>query len=985
MSRPSRGDHDYLITAAEGRKLLNVTSEPRNWLKFIFAFKTSCSTTTTSSSSNSITRVGVGCSFSFPEAGVVAEVVVDLGAKEAELELGGIAVVLRATRRAGVRLCISSCGVESLTPNFNTEGSSDISQLGSQDLGSLMQPVQPSLFQHLYPQVVSVEAWFAQWLRPIVFQISSKKFATPRPVFRTLLGLPQRFCALFRPQLERSGLDLVRMIFKHGYPLNMVEHEDFKIFVKNLQPTFKLPSQDILKEKILRVNREEKLKLRKQFDKLLSFSLILNFWTDCGKKNKYCSFTLQFIEDGQLMKQIIAIKTVEYKYTGKTLFEIVKGVLLEWNIDKNLATITVESSSANDQMVKILKSWLGDQGNYHPFREQIFHIPCITHLIYILVKDGLDKINYILHKIRKAIKYMSKTAIGKQKFEEAVKKLNLGGKDITSEGVRLRWDSTLFLLQIALEFYSSSKVDAQSSSYMDLSVEEWDMAEVMHKCLTVFYDAICSFLGSKCHCTNVYFSKIFDIYGSLLQRPDSDIAEKMRRTFDKYFGRSTFVSAIAAVFDPRTNLEFVHYSFRDLCGDDTKKCRVIDDAISHIFGLYAKDLCSQGLSSSFPKNDNISSSYERSGLDLVRMIFKHGYPLNMVEHEDFKIFVKKLQPTFKLPSQDTLKEKILRVNREEKLKLRKQFDKLLSFSLILNFWTDCGKKNKYCSFTLQFIEDGPKLMKKNIAIKNVEYNYTGETLFEIVKGVLLEWNIVKKLASITLRGEIYIHRQSINISMVEWDKAEFMCKCLSVFYDAICSFFGSKCLSTNVYFSKIVETCGSLLRLRESDIAKKMGMTFAPYFDFCTLVPAMAAVFDPRTNLKFVHYCFRYLYGDCTKLPTVIDGALSHMFGLYAKDLCSQGLSSSFPNNDNSSSSYGDNPCNILESTSNKDNDHSIANPEPMLENPGSTSGPEPLQTGDTLHEFELVDEEMNVFKPYTEIEKIICNYIFNEDLDGRS
>ena len=40
MSRPSRGDHDYLITAAEGTKLLNVTSEPRNWLKLIFAFKT---------------------------------------------------------------------------------------------------------------------------------------------------------------------------------------------------------------------------------------------------------------------------------------------------------------------------------------------------------------------------------------------------------------------------------------------------------------------------------------------------------------------------------------------------------------------------------------------------------------------------------------------------------------------------------------------------------------------------------------------------------------------------------------------------------------------------------------------------------------------------------------------------------------------------------------------------------------------------------
>ena len=46
---------------------------------------------------------------------------------------------------------------------------------------------------------------------------------------------------------ERSGLDFVRMIIKNGYPLNMVEHEDFIIFVKNLQPTIKLSSQETLR------------------------------------------------------------------------------------------------------------------------------------------------------------------------------------------------------------------------------------------------------------------------------------------------------------------------------------------------------------------------------------------------------------------------------------------------------------------------------------------------------------------------------------------------------------------------------------------------------------------------------------------------------------------------------------------------------------------------------------------------------------------
>lgn len=286
---------------------------------------------------------------------------------------------------------------------------------------------------------------------------------------------------------ERSGLDLVRMIIKDGYPLNMVEHECFKILTKNLQPTFKLPSQGTLKDKILCFYREEKEKLRRQFDKVSSFSLILNFLTDCGKKSKYCSFTLQFIEDDlKLKKKIIAIKNVENNYIEETLVEIVKDVLLEWNIDKKLATITVESSSANDEMVDILERWLGYQGNCHPFRYRIFHIPCITHLINLLVKDGLDEIDYILHKIRKAIKYMSETTIAKQKFEEVAKKLNLGGKDITPEGVPVRWDSTVFMLQIALELRRQGEafVDLQSSDcvfLMNLSVQKWDKAKVVHK------------------------------------------------------------------------------------------------------------------------------------------------------------------------------------------------------------------------------------------------------------------------------------------------------------------------------------------------------------------------------------------------------------------------------------------------------------------------------------------------------------------------
>lgn len=52
------------------------------------------SSSTTSSDSNSTTGVEVGCSLSFPEAGLVVEIVVDLDTEEVELELRGGGVML---------------------------------------------------------------------------------------------------------------------------------------------------------------------------------------------------------------------------------------------------------------------------------------------------------------------------------------------------------------------------------------------------------------------------------------------------------------------------------------------------------------------------------------------------------------------------------------------------------------------------------------------------------------------------------------------------------------------------------------------------------------------------------------------------------------------------------------------------------------------------------------------------------------------------
>ncbi|MBA0850460.1 hypothetical protein Goshw_030031 [Gossypium schwendimanii] len=65
---------------------------------------------------------------------------------------------------------------------------------------------------------------------------------------------------------ERSHLDFAKMIIKHQFPLDMVEQEFFKIFLKNLQPMFEFPLNDILLFNIHRIYKDKKEKLQLYFD-----------------------------------------------------------------------------------------------------------------------------------------------------------------------------------------------------------------------------------------------------------------------------------------------------------------------------------------------------------------------------------------------------------------------------------------------------------------------------------------------------------------------------------------------------------------------------------------------------------------------------------------------------------------------------------------------------------------------------------------------
>ncbi|KAG6732352.1 hypothetical protein I3842_01G172700 [Carya illinoinensis] len=424
---------------------------------------------------------------------------------------------------------------------------------------------------------------------------------------------------------ERSCLDLARMITRQRCPLDMVEHESFQTFVKNLQPRFTLPSQDTLKADILHVYREEKLKLHEYLGKLsCHFSLIMQFWTCHRMKNVYCCFAVQFLEDGVTLKKILALQKVDHSdyHQGTLLFERVKSLLEEWNIDKKLCSITLRSSASNDKMVQSLKSLLSQRTNCQmPLFEHFFHIHCITYIINLPLQDGLNEMAGLLDKIRNTIRYINEASPRWElKFQHILEQHNFRDKYSTIfEYVSTRWDSTFLLFESAMELRELfSHLDTTDCSFMDLNPheDEWIMAAIVYKTLKYTYDSICSVLGCKCLTANVYFNKVCDIYSMLLELQNNShkfvrlMAAKMKEKFESYFGKCRMVLAIAAILDPRLKLEFVQSAFEVLVGDDQARIIVADirNILNDVFDSYAAEpgVQVQELSSSFSTSHMIN-------------------------------------------------------------------------------------------------------------------------------------------------------------------------------------------------------------------------------------------------------------------------------------------------------------------------------------------------------------------------------------------
>ncbi|KAF5460869.1 hypothetical protein F2P56_020708 [Juglans regia] len=398
---------------------------------------------------------------------------------------------------------------------------------------------------------------------------------------------------------ERSRLDLARMIILHGYPLAMVDHVGFKVFVKNLQPTFDVVRNGAVEQACMEIYEKEKLKMYEAINQLHGrINLCVEMWSSLENVEYLCLTAHYIDEDWKLQKKILNFVTLDSSHTEDMLSEVINKCLMDWDVDHKLFALTFDDCSTDDDIVLRIKEQISHK---RPLLSngQLFDVRSAAHVLNLIVQDALEALREVTQKIRGSVKYVRSSQVTQGKFNEFAQQVGISSKKNLLLDCPVRWNSTYIMLETALEYRGVfSLLQEHDPAYtVALTDAEWEWTSSVTGYLKLFVEIINVFSSNKFPTANMYFPEICDVHIQLIEwckSPDnflSSMALKMKAKFDKYWSKCSLALAVAAILDPRFKMKLVEYYYSQIYGSTAlDRIKEVSDGIKELFNAYS--ICS---------------------------------------------------------------------------------------------------------------------------------------------------------------------------------------------------------------------------------------------------------------------------------------------------------------------------------------------------------------------------------------------------------
>ena len=266
----------------------------------------------------------------------------------------------------------------------------------------------------------------------------------------------------------------------------------------------------------------------------------------------YMCLTCHVIDDNwKLHKRILNFCIVDNR-KGKTIGKMVESCLEEWNIE-GIFTFTVDNDSSNDVAISYLKE-ATNMWKCTILGNEFVHVRCCSHILSLIVTDGLKYHNKSIDRVRYAVRYVKASPNSVQTFKSCVEKVKIESKAILCLNVATRWNSTYKMLENAEKFEHAFKwMEYEDLDYIlyfrdgdydrrSPNDDDWETCRRFVKFLKLFYNATKRFSGSFYVTSNAFFDEIYMIKKKidLFSRSEDHFLYSMEKTrkekFDKYWG-----------------------------------------------------------------------------------------------------------------------------------------------------------------------------------------------------------------------------------------------------------------------------------------------------------------------------------------------------------------------------------------------------------------------------------------------------------------
>ncbi|GMI65545.1 DAYSLEEPER [Hibiscus trionum] len=415
---------------------------------------------------------------------------------------------------------------------------------------------------------------------------------------------------------ERSRLDLARMIILHGYPLAMVEHVGFKVFVKNLQPLFDVVPNSSIELSCVEIYLKEKQRIYDMVSKLQGrINLAVEMWSS-PENSKYVCLTAHYVDDEwKLQKKTLNFLTLDSSHTEDMLSEVIMKCLLDWDIDYKLFAMAFDDCLTNDDIVPRIKDRISEN-RPRLSNGQLLDVRSAAHILNSIAQDAIEALQVVIQKIRGSFRYVKSSQPILVKFNEIAQQHGINNHKSLVLDCPIRWNSTYMMLETAVEYRNVFHHFPDLDPDLALSGEEWERTSSITSYLKLFVEIINVVSGNKCPTANIYFPEICHVHIQLIEWCKSSdgllcsLATKMKAKFDKYWSKCSLALAVAAILDPRFKMKLVEYYYSQVYGSTAlERIKEASDGIKELFNAYSiyPTLIDQGSASpgsSLPSSSN---------------------------------------------------------------------------------------------------------------------------------------------------------------------------------------------------------------------------------------------------------------------------------------------------------------------------------------------------------------------------------------------